>query len=177
MNNSSLTENENQTNEANQEHKISFWSQLREGYFGLFVFLFFLFFFSFWIKFVFPFFKIDYFNEILIFIASLIVPTYLSIILSFKIFGENKEYIPKEETINITDVYSHQPEKVTFVIFTLVPLILTFWEDLGIILLVSYYVFIVNKMRKQSRAERQTLIIRIIAIISIWLSTVLFIFE
>ena len=79
--------------------------------------------------------------------------------------------------MKIADIYSHQAEKVTFVAFVLTPILLTFWENAGIILIVSYYVFVVNMMRKQTKPERVTLITRIFAIISIWLSIVLFIID
>lgn len=161
----------------NLEHKISFRDKIREGYFGFFIFLIFVFIFQLWDWLLSSFFLVDNFKEILIYVSSFIVPTYFSILISFYIFGEHKESIPEKEPVNIVDIYSHQPEKATFVVFILTPILLTFWENAGIILIVSYYVFVVNKMRKQTQAERSTLIMRIIAIISVWLSTVLFIFN
>ncbi len=158
-------------------HRIGFCEQLREGYIGSIVFVSFFFLMKLWVEVTSPLFRIEDFNEMLVFFSSLIVPAYLSVFLPFKILGELKNNIQIENVLVIRDAYSHHLEKATLIVFVLAPFILTFSEVFGVIIFMSYYTFVIDTMRKQTWQERTTLLTRIVAIISIWLSLVLFIFR
>lgn len=115
---------------------------------------------------------IDNFEEMLIFMSSFIVPTYFSVVIPSKLFGNKYGLRDVVVTNHETAIPAHNLERNTFVVFVLAPILMTVLEPLGVLIFMGYYVVTAATMLKQTDAERTTAIVRILALISLWLTLV-----